>query len=725
MVVASGQLPYMYDGDLPVHQKRGGWPGVEVPNIGPSGDLFEQGMFVLNAEQRKWHLLNLGTQTYLAFWNPNIPAGSGFEPKMNGETFIGHVGRPALLAIDNIIQMRDNVDTLFSRYADDTNYTSSQFMESWLSNAYPESPSGHREFVYDSINDLYFIQDAIWLRPSLDDFTAGDFMLDMDIHWLGGSGTLFDVDYGEVLFNPFPFPRKAFFFAPASQTTSLSFGPLYPLLQTTAGTLPSVLASRYASDIAAGTFKAETNFEAIQSGYLQLDGYAIFPGTLIRLTTGNNSNFYSDIGVASDFTFFGSGARKVHDGDGYADGSARVYISPTPQSSGMYRLSLANVKSNVPFSSIPSGYVSFFPGGDLWPAAISDNVMMDRSIAITSDGGLKITPAASKGYHVMDDALWITGPNASALSGNFNTKGLYIVSPHTGECIWYRPAERIVATSGNKPGGTAPLGSPGIFGVHVGMENFGANFMRISRVWQENITAGSPNIFDNTIYFQKYSQPDLNYSEQSVSWTISNNAGGIGNSIDGMNFDGTNYWIWYEGGTVHRFNGSLVYTGSFTGNIARRRHYANGQKLYTIAGNVTVGDPILAMSPAGGSISGIGVWSISSEPANILTDVGTYSHDSAKRLRAETHFGDRSTAVIHAIRDVSGSTHVPNGVWMIIQFNNLIPFNPDELFLCKIREDATEWVVEKSFNLRIIPGILSLPAVPTDFPYEFILHDID
>ena len=722
MVVASGQFPYQYDGELPVRQKKGGWPGLAVPNIGPSGDLFEQGMFVLSAELFKWGTTQLNLLMYTGYWHPDI-AGSGFFPKGNGETFVGQVGRPLLLSADNIVQMRSSLaDLLFARYALDSDYSSSQFLESWLATAYPESPSGHMTWRFDIPGQFYETFDATWLRPTLDDFIPGNFILDTDLHWLGGSGTLWDVDYGEVIFNPFPFPRGSMFFAPSANNHSLSFSPLYPVFQTTGGTLPSVLASRYQSDISAGAFKAETNFEAIQSGYLQLDGYGILPNTLIRLTQGNDSNFFSDIGTTSDFTFYGSGARRVADGAGLVDQTARVYLSPTAQASGVYRLSLANTKTLVPFASIPSGYVSFFPGGDLLPITISDNDMFDKSITITSDGGLKINPRSSKGYHVMNDALWMTSPNATSLSGTFLTKGLFVLSPYTGDTLWYRPAERILATSGNMPGGTAPLGSPGIFGVHIGLEEFGTDFARISRVWQENVTAGSPNIYDNTVYFQLYDQTDLNHSEQQSNWTITNDGGSIGARIDGMHFDGTGYWIWYEFGVVHNFDGSLIYNGSFTGNIARRRHFANGQRLYTIGGNNTVGDPILAMSPAGGSSSGIGVWSIATTPANILTDIGTYTHDSAKRLRAETHFGHQTAAIIHMIRDVTGSTHVPNGVWMVIQFTGSAP---NDMYLCKIREDASEWVVEKSYKLRTSPSALTLPAVPTDFPYEFILHDID
>lgn len=714
MVVASGQLPYQYDGELPVRQRRGGWPGLEVPNIGPSGDLFEQGMFVINAELRKWGVTDLAIQTYKAYTHPDIP-GSGFEPKSNGETF---VGRPALLATNNIEQMRENLEIyLFEQYAIDSNYSASDFLYSWLTSAYPESPSGYPYFFVNwAAGGIGLEFPATWLRPPLTDVANGDFITDLDLHWLGGSGTLFDIDYGEVIFNPFPFPRESLHFAPSANNFALSFCPIYPLFQTTTGLGPSVDAARYKNDLSTGTFKSQTNFDAIQSGYWQLDGYVLLPGTIVRLTTGNDSNYFGDIGTTTDFSFFVSGQRAVADGAGKNDPTARVYVDATSQSSGIYRITTTNPKSAIPFTSIPSGYASFWPIGDTFSGIFSSNKMLNKSITITSDGGLKIDPRLSTGYHVFNDALWLTSPNA-ALSGTFLTKGLFVMSPYNGELVWYRPAERIVATSGSMPGGPAPIGSPGIFGVHLGLENFGSNFVRVSKVWNESLVP--TDIYTNTVYFQKYDQSTLNYSEQSNTWTLTNSAGSIGASIDGLMFDGTNFWLWNEFGKIQRFSSTLTFTGAYgVGNTARRRHYANGQLLYTIGGNVTVGDPITTMSPAGGSTSGIGVWQTTLDPAVITTDVGTYSHVSAKRLRAETHFGHQSTAVIHSIRDVTGSTHVANGVWMIIQFGQVG-------HLCKIREDASEWVVEKSIRLDHTLGTFSLPNLPSDFPIEFILHNID
>jgi len=716
MVVASGQLPYHYDGELPVRQRRGGWPGLEVPNIGPSGDMFEQGMFVLNAELRKWDFHSLSNLTYQAYSCPNV-ASSGFEPKANGQTFQGHVGRQPLLTINNLQQMRDNLEVfLFGQYEIDSDYDASDFLYSWLTSAYPASPSGYPQFFYDWDFNFGVEFPATWLRPVLEDVTNGNFVTDTDLHWLGGSGVLFDIDYGEVLFNPFPFPRETFHFSPASNNILFSFGPIYPLLQTSAGIIPSIDAARYQTDIDIGTFKTQTNFNAIQSGYLQMDGYMLLPGTLFRLTTGNDSNYFGTLSSTTDFNFFVSGQRAVADGAGYNDGTARVYIEAIPQNSGMYRVNTTNPKSVIPFTSIPSGYVSFWPNGDTFSGIFSSNRMLDRSVSITSDGGLKLDPRESTGFHVLDDAFWIAGPNASALSGTFITKGLTVMSPYNGEMIWYRPAERVIATSGNMPGGPAPIGSPGIFGVHVGLEEFGLDFVRVSRVWSENVAP--VDIYTNTVYFQMYDQTSLDHSEQSSTWTIENPAGSVGAAIDGLIFDGTNYWMWFEGSKVHRFDNSLTYTGSFTGNIARRRHASGSQLLYTLGGNVTVTDPILAMSPPGGSTSGIGTWSILTEPPNITLDVGTYSHDSAKRLRAETHFGHQSVAIIHSIREITGSTNVPNGIWMLIQFGQV-------LYMCRIREDPTEWVVVQSIRLDHTAGTIALPSVPSDFPYEFIRHDIN
>lgn len=724
MVVASGQMLYQYDSVLPIRTKPGAWPGLNTPNIGPSGDIIEQAMFVLNAELRKWNVTSLSLLTYQAYSHPDLP-GSGFEPKDNGQTLIGLVGVPALLTSNNIEQMRDNLGThLFSAYANDSVYGSSEFLNAWLKSAYPESPSGDLRIIEILPIPIFSLIGRTFLRPPLENITNGNLITTTDMHWLMGSGTLFDIDIGEVIFNPFPFPGTSNFFSPSANNLQIEFSPTIPTIQTTLGNIPSVLASRYQSDVGVGTFKNTTNFAALESGYMQIDGYVLLPETTIELVRGNDFNFEDTVSFSNDFTGHIQGLRRVSNNLGQNDASARCYRLPTTQNSGLYRLLTHNQRVHVPFTAIPSGFVSIWPQGNVIKSNTGllvtnpSNFIDGQQYTITSDGGLKRAPTEAKGVHVFDDAIWLAGPNDSTSSGTFDSRGLTVVSPFTGSFVWYRPAERILSTSGTFGPG------PAHFGNHLGLFELGTDFVRISKTGSEFFTFETSPTADTgvyTIHWQRYNQTTLNHIEESKTFTIIEDGLALTlDSIGGAIRNSSNIYIWNEINTITRFTTGLNFDGYFRGPIAGRRHVGGSQLLYTRgAGGLTVGDPLLAIG-ATNIASGIGKWSISIEPADIFTDSGEYIHTSAKPLRAEAHFGFRSATntIIHSIFDIIGATHVPNGTWMIIQFQS-------NIFLCRIVEESTEWRVVESMQLRETVDGSFTGTLPDEFPFEGILHEID
>jgi hypothetical protein len=717
MVVASGQMPYEFDAPLPIRALPNAWPRTDTPNIAVSGDTMEQAMFVLNAELRKWNYFDLDDLTYQAYWHPDI-ASSGFEPKGDGETLTGLVGPTAtVLAVNNVEQMRRNLQIkLFDQYADDSVYDRSDFLRAWLETAYPESPSGHLHVIQIAPPaNIFAFVGRTFLRPAAEHITGGDYV-DNDIHWLGGSGVYFDIDCGEVAFNPFPFLGQNRFNNPANGSHRFNFAPITPAIQTTAGSLPSVEASRYESDIGVGNFRADTNFQALGSGKVQIDGYALVDGTTIELVRGDDRNI-DGITYTSEYTNHVQGLRQVAAGNGSNDPSARCYRTPTAHPSGMYRLLVHSQKGDVPFTAIPSGFVSLWPQGlvaftDTGLLAPQSNFTDGQQLTSASDGTTIMDASAARGVHVLDDAIWITSPNDNGGSGTYHSAGLFVVSPYNGDLVWYRPAERVVATSGNQGNG------PGIFGAHVGLFKLGTDFVRLSTSASQFVTSEASPIPDTgvfTIHWQRYNQTTLDYTEQSTNWTIiQDNQSDTVNAIHGAFSDGANVYSWRELGTVHRFTTGLAFDGYFEGPIARRRHYAGGNLLYTIAGSVQAGDPIINI----GSSSGIGKWSIATEPATITTDNGTYTHDSAKPLRAETHFGHQTSAVIHHIFDVTGSTHAKDGVWMLIQFVR-------NLYLCRIVEGASSWDIIESMKFRDLFDSTVGVGNPNEFPIEGIFHDID
>lgn len=739
MVVASGQMPYEFDAPLPIRALPNAWPGVGGPNIGPSGDTFEQAMFVYNAELRKWNFPDqLNLLQYNLYTHPDITP-SGFEPKADGETLTGLVtGTAGLISVDNIEQMRTQLNTfLFDFYSDDSVYGTADFMRAWLQTAYPESPSGSLRIIQIIPPlSIYSLIGRTFLRPVLNDVTGGDFIETTDLHWLGGSGVLFDIDCGEVTFNPFPFPREGFFFNASSDNNRFHFGPIYPLVQTTAGNLPSVEPARYQSDTSNGTFKQQTNLNAINSGLVQIDGYALLAGTTMELVIGNDFNFDATLTGTNQYTGHTEGHRAVRDDNGDNDKTARVYRTPTAKASGLYRFITYNAKADVPFTAIPSGFVSIWPQGQVIKTQpdgqfIQTNRVHGQELTVTSDGGLQRDASDSAGLHVMDDAIWITSRNASEEdssdgSGTFDSRGLFPCSPYNGELVWYRPAERVLSTSGNYGPG------PAHFGAHMGLMSIGSNFVRVaktgSQFFESNIGTPTPNSdrVVNVTHFQRYDKTSLDHNgEVSASFTLEGEDA-LGafvtpstEGVAGCFSTGSDVYTWSEFGSILKWTTGLSFVEAYAGPIARRRHYANGQLLYTIAGNIQVGDPMLDPGFAGSSASGIGVWS-ETAPTGGADVVGFITHDSAKPLRGEAHFGHQSASStrIHSIFDVSSATHVADGVWMIIQFSTT-------LWLCRIEEEASQWRVVESIRLERSGDSIPLGGVPRDFPYEAILHDID
>jgi len=733
MVVASGQMPYEFDAPLPIRAPKGAWPGINTPNVAMSGLTIEQAMFVYNAELRKWNFPDqLNLLQYNLYTHPDITPSS-FEPKANGDTLEGLVGGKASLeSIDNIEELRTQFEIfLFDFYDDDSVYGAAEFREAWFNTAYPESPSGSRVIVEIIPNILFSIIGPNFLRPELEDITGGDFITTTDPHWLGGSGVIFDIDCGEVVFNPFPFPREGHFFAPGTDQPRVSFGPVYPVVQTTAGNVPSVEPSRYQSDLQTGTFKEETNFNAINSGLVQIDGYALIAGTTIELVNGNDDNFVASVANTNDYTGHTQGLRAVRDGAGDNDPSARIYRTPTAQSSGLYRILTQNRKMDVPFTAIPSGFVSLWPQGkvrrvsntgNLFPS--NSNFIHGQELTVTSDGGLQRDAGDSAGVHVMDDAIWITSRNDSDGSGTFTTGGLYISSPYNGELVWYRPAERVLSTSGNFGPG------PAHFGAHLGLMDIGTHFVRVSKTISQFIDTNTGNPTPNSdeyicvTHFQRYDKTTLDHdSEVSPSFTLqgedATTASQSGpDGLHGAFTDGSDVYTWTEFGSVHRFDTSLSFVNAYSAPIARRRHSANGQLLYTLGGNVQVGDPLLSIT--GGSSSGIGVWSTTDPTGGAADVVGSVTHDSAKPLRAETHFGHVAGGSFrwHSIFDVSSATHVGDGVWGILQVSTT-------LYLVRMTEEPSFWQVRESIRLERTGDSIPIGGVPDDFPYEATLHDID
>lgn len=734
MVLASGQMPYEYPFTIPLRAGVNAWPGVGV-SIGASGDVLEQGAFVINAELRKWGLTdeNLLSNGMKVYTHPDI-VPSGFDPKPTGDTLAGLVGNVAALAdVDNIPHLRFMLDEVCGRYANDSDYQRNDHLRAWLVSAYG-LPSGHRRTT--QVGPGVSITNSTWTRPELNDVTGGDPIETTDIHWLGGSGVLFDVDMGEVIFQPFPFPGEGFKFSAITNTQRFHFAPFYPSFQKTDGSLIT-LTGREIQAADNGTWKARTNVGAIGSGKVQLDGYAIRPDTNVRLINGLDDAWSFEGDGTPDFTLPVQGLRAVSDGNGKNDNTARTYWTTKLQASGVYRVITDTPLSIAPNIVMPSGSpVSLWPQGGYRFETINGvrtyapviNRALHRSFSVASNGGTIIKPALSNGYQVFDDCIWMTTRQLAG-SGNFDAFAAVLpISPYNGNFMWFRPAERVIATKGNVGD------NPGHFQVQLGFEPKGTTeILRLSKSYLSEITSTTCGAMSNdderttTVYVQRYSWPGLSHLGETVVampfCEENGETGGLGNTIVSFTFDGTSYWIGSNTGRRTRLTSALAFDGFFAGPNTGRLHRGNGVDLYTVAGGAQIGDPLLDdvnMDGIASASSGIGTWSIFSEPTDISNDAGVATHDSAKPIRAETHVGHRvaSTCRIHDIIYIApgNATHQTPGLWVLISFNR-------NLFLFRLDEQATEYLVTTSIELDYLGDTHSFPN-SDDFPYEIAHFDI-
>jgi hypothetical protein len=434
MTLASGQLPYNYD-----HGKgrfRVPNPYSSIHPIGPSGVLLEQALFVLTAERRKLLKFSFGEgNNYLydafVYVNPVIAPSGPYEPKANGSTIGNAVYPGAAFIIDHIQDLRYAMNQHFSFISQDTNLGSDDYRAAWLQALYPESPSG---FLFATDPDTGNDVTGHWAHRAPSDIGAFvDYTLP---EVLGASGILYDIDFGELMWNPPPHlssfgndtmhSRKV---DGTNDTFSVQQFPIFPAFQKTNGDLVT-LTGREPDVIPQAS---DYQIDHIASGAIRFDGYALFSNT--KLFVGRNGNIFNT--TTPDFTVDAEGHRVVLDGGNVA--SSRIFASPSAQTSGVYRIAAKNRFADFPTTTIESGKMSFWPTiTSYWP----------NSDAVVQPYG-QTQVVGYLGYHVFDDCLWQTDVsfNQSVTPDTGFCSGLAIMSPYTGHPLWVRYADQTAVDS--------------------------------------------------------------------------------------------------------------------------------------------------------------------------------------------------------------------------------------------------------------------------------------
>lgn len=711
MIMTSGIVPYEYAGRLPPHSTAA-YP------IGYSGVLLEQAMWILNAERRRYKgYIDDGEFTWKIYKLDNTTLI--FEPTVSGQ-YLANSGIPVVITpLNYILDLRNNFwrHLLNDGFAEDSDYLPEQYRRDWIHNAYPLSPSGFIESVLQNGDGNYFRGDPPAFGPQLS----------TDIGILGTSGVLFDIDFGEVLFNPYPRIGRTLFgdgkqlthrdIEPGFTVSSIDnefpitmpLSPLFPSFQTTSGTLVSVTSrdirsgqSRYWM-LTTDDVRSQVVYDSLHvgSGVIRLDGDVLLPNSIYQIGDGG-VNAREDFRPQGTLGFAASGLRPIgviralnyQDGtkvpSGLNSALARVFLTPSPAlSSGLYHIAVSNSGQQIPNSVVSSGIVSHWPSGTI-----------NRECP---------------GYQVFDDCIYIRDN-----THDLNASGLAISSPFTGNFMWVRFADLSnISLFGNL---TVPQSSlafkrlnyPGLCGmvrrdinaIQMVYPIFSASSIDIT------LTAGQAKL-----YVANYN--DLLNLISTTETPVFASSEITGNRFGDITFDGTSYWICVAdgNGNVYQFDSSFNflhrYDESPAGLQSRRLVFFNSKYWAYAEDNIA-------------AIGGDNEGALSERSFNSGTETvsgGSIKFLDASVLPPNTVFPTADHAVIisiHHVINITNGIHITNGVWALFETQDEDSLNSaisgsERMWLARIEEGASEFTLKEFYPLPLHPvdAQLSLSAQPS------------
>lgn len=644
MVVRSGIIPYAYDGDIPIRSHR-------VYPIGISGIFFEQAMWVMNAERRRYKGEAESQGDFE--WNRYFLDGTTetFEPDPSGSV-LGSVADPTVLTpINYIMDLRQAFyeHLLYDDIINDCDYTVEQMRRDFIFNAYPNSPSGFIESKEENGDGNYFRGEP----P-----TTGDIMSTF-LGTLGASGALFDIDIGEVMYQPYPRIGRAMYTSAHElrlngtqvSTFPIVGSPIFPAFQDTQGRVVSTTPRdivHFSKNPGIFVFGPSSDWlcdtEHVQSGVIRLDGDVLLqPG---RFMIGNGGvNGREDFVEEAEFIFAASGFRKLGidpndpTGDqGKNSEIARVFLTPPgtvldPVPCGVYYIAAELSPEANRHAVVSSGIISHWPSG---------------------------TPNfIAPGYQVFDDCIWVTDIGGFGLTGGADPSGLSVISPYTGNSMWLRVADSQETSAGTSPGVLVDSWT-----AFYGVTRVGTD--QIYRIRELRSVSGGGNgifhlmMYDDNLNFVSESTMDSGVTEGQSHVDVEYSTGGIKYA--------SSFWVGSRpGGTDSYWEIDAAFTGvqeyrpglGTTANVGRIAYLpsivAAGSSFFTFGINSGASDSdaiqgrIFSTTPSAGTGSA-GTWvagvNIPLEPdgyTDLVTDI----------------------VFIWDIAEFNGLTHVEDGVWVL------------------------------------------------------------
>lgn len=674
MVLQSGSPPYDY-----IHGKgRFRVQDPRPPNIwpvGPSGILLEQAQFVITAERRRWNYLSDPTilPSFKIYVHPSITPSGPYEPKTNGSTVANLLNPNYFIFTNNIEECRTAIIDLFGDISSDTDYDAFEYRAAWLQSLYPENPSGFL-FAEDPVFNFNTLGHWAHRRPSQTGIINYN-LLDV----LGSSGIIYDIDIGEIMFNPPPHISTVSYDTAhgtlangGEDTFNIQLEPFFPAFQKTNGNIITLTGREPV------ILKNHDGYRTIHiaSGYIALNGYCIKGNTKIYL--GRNANIF-DVSQPTDFTVIEESLRQFSQAGTLV--TSRLFLDSKAQSSGVYRAAAVNKFADFPTTTIQSGTMSFWPRPEFyWPNGIVGST----------------TTTSNLGYHVFDDAIWMLD---RSIGGSTRVpSGLAILSPFTGHRLWVRYADPTPISVTVLGTTTTNLGWPKLNGLERNTPN---SIYRIIPTVQTSVT----NVSGQVVFGKYNDNLDLIDTITTLSTVTHQNdefsLGGDVNSYHDMWFDGTNYWVSnneFTGFDLWKFDSSFDFVEKYvvntpTGIFQARGAHVNGKHVLYFGWLSTT-----FTNPIGGNGGGSGLFPVnitdSANPAGGVPGNYDISYSTGKYINGAPFVGLKDSAEIMDVLEVTSSSHVIPGIYVLIRWKfGTSPFNDGDLYLLRIEEQSTSWEI--------------------------------
>lgn len=702
MAVASGQLPYEYEWPTPFRVSNNAHQGL-------SGIHLEAAQFVMQSEMRKFNIADAALQAWRVYTNASI-AGSGYDPKANGNTLNGLVGPKVQVDLDHISLMRDlMVDFLFGDAYDTwTEFGNNEILQDWIRQAYPNSPSGYGQTSTDEYQGQFlrpvfqdggieYIPGIFFGDPQLGIFT------DSDPHWLGGSGIILDIDVGEVMWNPYPMTAIS---AQGdthgtSDNWSIEAFPFYPSFQKTDGSLITLngFENKWPEDRVPSYLVR--NYDPVGSGKVRFNAYPILGNTQFYFGRMNDTSAeIHQIGFSTNqMSVAAISATLIGNASKNLPGS-EVFLTPIALPTGVYRVACRNSKANYPFTTVESGVIS------QWP----------RHTDITSD--FSAVETNYRGYEVFNNCFWITdwGFRISAsLSdvGPVGPSGLSVVSPFTGKVLWQRNATNTVA---GQVYVFLPPSPSTLLNVNWWDDANTSPPLSLDRVGTDDIkrllgrsAAINPGVsFD--VLVATYNDKISTVSNQTVTLSLRPNNtfdSTLSTNVEAMTFDGTSYWI-----TGHALNDLTAISNQFVWELnssfseIRRVLDVSILNKTRLAG-ISDGNGGAIKTVAFDDDLSITEWAVVVDGSNpegfSTTTVATKSIDITGSIP-----GTVQSAEIYSLREVSGITELTNGVYAFVRINTTTTNN--RLYILRIKEEVSSWSIHGIWPVRPLVDDFEIPT---------------